>query len=366
MPTPEELLGAKTPLGASIDAGVVTLALDQKIEFTAYTRKVLPFDGYVFWIRTDILEPSARFNTFRYAGGVPFGQRGAAAQPLNVEGKPFQTTLTARCSVHIATELRQDEAADFAQNRIIFTSLQPIQELNDIAPDVLYIAEFEGTRFAFSQRGSFYKQSSAWHYVGYAVYSTMESQLIEDTRGFNRRALIVSNSLPAWLALNHYAPAWPVPVPFPPVALYPSFLVPQNLPPPYVAVHIDGSQTVSIQAGAQFGPTLSETSLATDRVTLTLYGCANDVAISMVSAILQYAYDNGSAAFGVMNSPAVRDEKETQAELGTIAQKKRIVFDVNYYQGAMRNVARQLITQVVPSFTFGVPGDPHQLITTTG
>ena len=47
--------------------------------------------------------------------------------------------------------------------------------------------------------------------------------------------MIVSNSLPAWLSLNNYNPFYGFGNA---IQLYPSFLVPQNLPPPFGAVHV--------------------------------------------------------------------------------------------------------------------------------
>jgi hypothetical protein len=84
--------------------------------------------------------------------------------------------------------------------------------------------------------------------------------------------------------------------------------------------------------------------LARDRVSITLYGCNNDVAQSLLYSLLQYSYD--TEVFGILNMPVIRDEKETQIELQTLAQKKRIAFDVSYNQTDIRNIARQLITSV--------------------
>ena len=41
--------------------------------------------------------------------------------------------------------------------------------------------------------------------------------------------------------------------------------------------------------------------------------------------------------------PTVRDEKRAQSELLILAQKKTIEFEIDYYQCAARNIARQLI-----------------------
>jgi hypothetical protein len=54
-----------------------------------------------------------------------------------------------------------------------------------------------------------------------------------------------------------------------------------------------------------------------------------------------------------MNMPVMQDEKVTQPEMGIIAQKKVITFDVSYFQTTVNNVARQLIEKAFISVTAG-------------
>lgn len=351
MTDPTEALFAKTPMGADLAEGLKTLSLDQKVTFTRYNRIVLPLDGYVFWINSNILSKPAMYNLQRFNAT-------RANQPAAIPG--VDNTLTAQCSVHVATDIRQEEASTIAVNRVVFTSLQEIQPLNEVSPTTIFIAEFDGIRFAFNSRASFYKQAGLWHYVGNAIYPTMESQIIDDIRGFSRTSLIVSNSLPAWLLLNGYNPPWPVPLPMPAIPLYPSFLVPDNDELPFGAVHISPADTKALQSFPSFDVSLNQDQLAMDRVVLTLWGANNAAATTMMSAIIQYSYDTGN--FGLMSMPVIADEKVTQNELGILAQKKTIRFDVSYTQGTMRNVARQLILDCVPTIIFG---DDQQIITST-
>ena len=51
----------------------------------------------------------------------------------------------------------------------------------------------------------------------------------------------------------------------------------------------------------------------------------------------------------MLNMPVIQDEKVTQPELGVIAMKKTITFEVSYYQQNIRNVARQLIESALIS-----------------
>ena len=85
---------------------------------------------------------------------------------------------------------------------------------------------------------------------------------------------------------------------------------------------------------------------------MTLYGCNNETARRWLATMLQYSNDYGT--FGLMSSPSVRDEKRVSVELGVIAQKKTIEFEVSYTQGAARQAARQYLQQV---FSTVVPQD---------
>lgn len=339
MATAEEALEARTPIGADLAEGVKALSLDQKITFTKYVRLVLPLDGYVFWVRGDSVSRGALLNASRL-------NQATLNEGANVTADA--RTLVAMGSLHYATDQRQDQEATYAVNRVVFTSLQEVQDFNQIGPNLLFIAEFDGIRFAFSSRGSFYKQTQLYHYVGQAIFATMESQIIDDPRELNTRALIVSNSLPAWLALNQFDPTWPVPLPLPAIQLFPSFLSPSNTPPPYGTIHIDPNETQSLSMAPAFGSRLSQQQPTRDLVTVTLWGANNDVALTFASAVMQYMLD--TEVMGLMDTPTPRDDHITQNELNVLAQKKRIIFEVSYLQGQMRDIARQLILTCVPEY----------------
>lgn len=341
MSTAAEAVVSRTPLGSDLKAGIDTLSLNQTVTFTLYVKLVLPLDGFVFWINSALLSESALLNAFALNAAL-LNMTPAAAAPAK--------TITAQGSLHYATDTRQDEDSAYAVNRVVFTSEQAIQEFNAIGPNLLYIASFENIRFSFSSRGSYYVQSNTWHYLGNAIYSTLASQIVDDPRVLSTSQLIVSNSLPAWLAINNYAPAYPIPISFPALTLYPSFLSPDNLTPPYGTVHVDPDSTVAMQSAPYYDATYDQWQLARERIVVTLYGCNNNAAQSFLSAALQYSTDTD--LFGIMNIPTVRDDKKTQTEMLVIAQKKRVVFDVSYNQNAMRNVARQLILSCVPTFYF--------------
>lgn len=300
-----------------------TLSLDQKVTFVSYRRQVLPLDGYVFWLR----------------GGATI-----------VSG-----------SLHYATEQRQSEDETLSVNRVIFTTSLEAGGFNLIGPDELWIAEF-GTRkaewnrapvrVAFGRQEAFYAAAGLFHYQGDAVYPALATQLVDSGGALRTDTLIVSNSLPAWLTLAQYNPIW-LKTGNPRVPLYPSHVLPANLTPPYGAVHIEPAETRALQASPALIPTATghtRTSLTADRVRVTLYGLTNDAALNFIYLVNQYSVDTD--VIGIMNMPVVRDEKRTQVEIGALAMKKSIEFDISYHQSRIKDIAVQLITSAAASFTF--------------
>jgi hypothetical protein len=181
MATVEESLGGASSLAAGLRQGERTIDSNQTITFYLYARLVLPVDGFVFWVAAPMvtqgaLAKAAAFNTSAF-NTAPFNESGALGVADN--------TLVARGSLHYATEMEQTEEANYAVNRVVFTSEQPIQALNRVGPNTMFIATIDGIRFAFSSRSSFFRQAGLWHYVGNAIYSTMESQIIDTPEDFN-------------------------------------------------------------------------------------------------------------------------------------------------------------------------------------
>ena len=336
MATVEESIGTQSPIAAALRTGVATISAQQTVRFTKYVRLVLPLDGFVFWVRADLVSKGALY------GAALLNRTAYNQAPRTITPAVYED---AQGSLHFSTDLRQEETETFAVNRVVFTAVQEVKNLNEIGPTVMFIAEVGGVRFAFSTRGAWYDQAKLWHYVGNAVYSDMDSQIVDSFVGFDR-GLVVSNSLPIWLAFNGYEPFYGFGNPS--IPLFPSFLVPSNLPPPYGAVHIEPTATQALASAPTLGPTSSHTQLTTDRVRVTLYGVRNDQALDFLDCVLQRSEDYGD--LGIMNIPTVRDDKRPQVELAAIGQKKVIDFEVSYLQSRVNDVARQMIISAVPTF----------------
>ena len=295
-------------LQASLDAGIQSISGNQQVVFTQYTQVVLSQDGYVFWV------PG---NRATYAG-----------------------------SLHYAATVEQNEDETIAVNDVIFTSPSEITEFNAIAPQTLWIATYAADGgnilIAFSERGRYYEAAGVWHYQGHAVYPALQGQVVSSVLDIPSEP-IVSNSLPIWLAQNQTFP------------VYPSFLVPENVKPPYIVAHVDPQGTEPLAGFPMLGtPGIPEhvgnpatlydwpsSQLMRDNVRLTLYGLNNQQAIQFLFQLMELSLDQDT--FGFCNSPAIRDEKRTQSEIMAIAMKKTIEIQASYYLSTADALARRYI-----------------------
>jgi hypothetical protein len=324
-----EAAGAKPQLGAGLAQGVETISNYEEVTFTLYAKLVLPLDGYVFWVNASLLTDSALYNLSQY---------NRALYDNYPEGVPAKQ-ITAKGSFHVHQDVHQLADRNTVYNHIIFTSLQPIQDFNLTNPQFLYIANYQGFKYAFSRRENWYKQADLYHYRGDALYSIMDTQVIDTMTGFDSTSVIVSNSLPIWLSLNQFFP------------MYPSYLVEPNLPPVYASVDIDPRQTTALQDFPLLDHQGSPTQLTRDVVKIELFGVRNRDALNFVQYILDYSRNTDN--IGLMNMPIMQDEKVTQPEMGIIAQKKTITFEVSYFQSTVNDIARQVIEQAFITVTPG-------------
>jgi hypothetical protein len=299
-----ESTGNQGQMAQVLSDGLRTLDLEQTVTFELYKRVVLPIDGFVFWVLASVLSP----------GSVD---------------PQYSLKIVAQGSLHHGTTNRQDPDESFSVHRMVFTTTQPINNLSDIAPEYLYLATTDKEQYAFSTRSGWYQQAGLYHYSGDAVYSSLASQIINDPNDL-AQAQVVSNSLPVWLLQNNFFP------------VYPSYLVPDNLEPPYAVVNINEDSTSPLQSAPYWDCRGNRWQLAKDTVVVVTYGVRNDTVLDWIDSVQRYALNN-PGVFGIMNSPIPRDGKRGQVEIGAIAQKKAISFDVNYYQNRMNSLALNLI-----------------------
>lgn len=331
-----EAATAKPQLGAGLAQGVETLSGNEQVTFTLYVKLVLPLDKYVFWVNASLLTDSAIYNASQY-NRILYDE-----YPPEIPKK--QVTVTG--SFHYSSNVQMLEDRQTVFNHITFTATSPIVDFNEINPQFTYIAEYEGLKFAFNSRDNFYKQADLYHYRGSSLYSIMDTQVINTMTDFDAQSVIVSNSLPIWLALNQFFP------------MYPAYLPPQNLPPPYATVDIIGNETTALGQFPIINNVIPEqgnpvqsthNQLASDTVKITMFGIRNHEALNFAQYVYQYSMNTDN--IGLMNMPIIQDEKITQSELGIIAMKKTITFKVSYYQNTVNDVALKYIQSAFCSLT---------------
>ncbi|EPX9820316.1 hypothetical protein ACW6MV_001781 [Escherichia coli] len=207
MPSLEELAEQhSSQLSSVLKSAVETISSDQEITFRLYVRQVLPLDGFVYWVNAEIISCDELCR-------------------LNIESP---TRLKIKGSLHRQVIAIQDESVSKDVNNIIFTPVQQVDDFNVENPDAIYLGEYGGVQFAFSRMESRYQQSGIFHYRGMAILPTMRSQIIDCEEDISDEQ-IISNSIPIWLQMKDAA------------TVYPSYLVPQNLRPPYIAVDVRNS-----------------------------------------------------------------------------------------------------------------------------
>lgn len=308
MPSLSELNNAKTELNAALTDGLDDLSRYQVVTFTRYIHKVLPLDGFVFWVKASLTDVA----------------------------DPAQDTVQVKGYLHLTTETIQNDEQLFDRNVVTFTAQSDIDPFNDIGSDVLYIGEFFGLQFSFSRRIGLNEPANLYHYTGEAIFPHMRSQIINSADDIDLTDVVVSSSLPIWLTLNQYMP------------MYPAMLSSQNISPPFATVKC--SNTTPIAGAFYLDDQQNQYQLVSEDVTLSLTGLRNAQTLDFLRYVQDYTLRD-DAEIGVMNIPVVQDERVTQNELNIIAQRKTIKFKVNYYQQRMRNVARKLVAFSIPSIS---------------
>ncbi len=304
---------AQSQLTGQVHEGLRAISEGQTVTFTRYTKQIVSQDMYVFWAATT-------------------------------------TTVTVKGSLHYGTERDQDEDQTIGINAVIFASEEQVTEFNAVGLGEMWISDWPvgggSIQIAFSSQTAFYEQAGTWHYAGFAVYPALKSQIISSAADLPVGP-IVSNSLPIWIGLPANIGSS---VPLLAATVYPAFLVPENLVPPYIVANIEETHAIQAFAHMDWSQRVSPSQnlyelpsyqLMKDRVVLTFYGFTNQQVIQYFSALRDYSYNTDT--FGFLNFPAIQDEKRTQPEIAAIAMKKTIQIDASYYQSTADAVARRLI-----------------------
>lgn len=286
--------------------GIAQLSNNLHVTFTRYVASILPSDGFKFWVKASL-----------------------------IDGQEAPFTVSVAGSFHNSINQEQNEEDTPAVTAILFTTQYEIAEMQSVNSATIWIGEYLGSRFSFTKRGRYYPEANVYHYYGDAILPRMESQIIDDLDNLDIEDTIVSNSLPVWLDID------------PTIDIYPSYLIPTNLPPPYIAVDIDNTE--SITAGFTIDNDGNFDNPQKEKVSLTFFGFNKRKAAEFLNTVNQYCL--ATDEIGIINTPVVNDEKAPQSDFNIIAQKKKAVFLVNYRLNVMEMVVRRLLAKATITIT---------------
>ena len=199
-------------------------------------------------------------------------------------------TATIKGSLHRQVVTEQSESLSRDVNNIIFTPIEKADDFNVEDPNAIYLGDD-----------------------------------ISDEQ-------IISNSTPIWLALKPFA------------TVYPSFLVPSNLRPPYIVADVRNTMPLAMASRYDAGRK-QRYQFAQDSVRITLYGFSNQMALDYVDFVVNKALEDEE--FGITNMPIPVDVKSNQVEINALAKKKIVDFEVNYYQQTTREISQKLIKEAI-------------------
>lgn len=315
---------SKGQMASALSQGLKTISESQEVTFSLYVRVILPLDGFLFWVKADLLRKPEP-----HQPGLPVPP---ADMPLS---------LRAQGSLHWMTTSQQTDITSQGLNNVLFTTSKKIEAFNATDSDSMYIGEVDGAPFSFSWMGNRYEQADLYHYRGESIYPVMRSQMITSLDDFRPHELVVSNCLPILIALN--SPGGKS------LSVYPSFLIPQNVVPPYAVIDVKNSRPL------QMAPLITggeRWQFVMDTVRVTLFGLDNVRALQYVDYVVSHAMEYEQ--FGVSNSPVPLDDKMNQRELNAIAMKKHVDFEINYYQQSATAVALKYIQSVIVNWDFKI------------
>ncbi len=290
----EEYAASGKQVQSLINGAYRTISDNESISFSLYNKQIIS-DGTVFWVKA-INEDS-----------------------IAIVG-----------SLHASTDQKQNSDETIGQSSIKFTTQEHVQDFLELDKQSILIGSFGALRFAFTANSPYFQAADTWHYWGDAIYPIMNDLIIDDPNSFDP-AQVVTNSLPIWLSLTKVNDIKNI-------AVYPEFLVPNNLLPPYSAILV--KETKPISAMPLVWSDSSSDYLAMDTVKVVTYGLRNVDVQDYIASIFNAQIDG---YFGFSNYPVPKDEKYKQSELNILSIKKSFEFKINYYQSVVRDIARQLI-----------------------
>lgn len=295
-----------TPLHHSLKGGLDDISYNEDVIFHEYRRKVLPLDGFLFWVKTYV-------------------------------------SRTVSGSLHVSTHSQSTEIENYDLSQLVFSTTENIHTFHSTQADRVWVGHVGPIRFLIGAQKNTFKEAGLFHYSAETIPPSHRPQFIETEAELDGYTPVVGTSLPLFLSLpTDTTPAlnwcpWPKDVP-----VFPSFSAPDNQEPPYIIVHNDPHKVQSAGMGAVDPLTGDTHQILQEHVRLTLVGLPHTQAANVRDYILHWALLH-SDVLGIVNTPVLTDEKRALNEASALAMIKTLELDVMYSQNTVRHTALKLI-----------------------
>ncbi len=302
-----------SPYANILRNGVDFLKDGQTISFTTYRRAVLPFEGFVYWIK------------------------------LHGGEKSIESMI------HKTDELYQEEDSFRNESTILITTRESLFNFSQDGIDEIKVFNYQDSLYVLRKTGENADQSGIYHNMAHIVEPQMQNTFLDTEDDFRNRNMQFSSSVPLFIMFSmglfdlfqdHYD-------------MYPGWLTPYNKKPPYISINV--SDTEALSSATAYETVDGNTyigKLVTEKVTFTLYGYDNEQIMIFLSDLEKWSMVYNYVGF--MSSPAIVDEIHSKVETGTVALKKTIEVDISYIQMAKLSEAlkEKIISTVLMKFNF--------------
>lgn len=292
----------------ALQDGLDTVRQGQTISFITYERVILPYDGFVYWVKTG-----------------------------------NEQTLVASM-VHDENELHHEDQNFRNDSGLIITTTEPLLDFSQDGLDTMSVFEYNNNLYVLRKTGYNSEQSGLFHNIARVIEPALRSILLDSKDDFLKKKAQFTNSIGLFVLLSCGYFEF-VSIDYP---IYPEWLVPLNKKPPYITVGV--TETEALNNG--FNTVNVDNSLflvkpAKDYVDINLYGLDNNEALNFLVKLERWSLFYKKIGF--LNMPRIKDEQLAQNEIGSLAQKKIIELEIFYYQGGDMDddLHNQMIDQVL-------------------
>ncbi|CAI3958064.1 unnamed protein product [Commensalibacter communis] len=289
--------------GNAIQSGLDVMRLDQKLDISYYQKTILPYDGFVFWVK-------------------------------------MRKKTSIDAMIHYTDELKHEDQSFYNDANLIITTKEYLFDFFQNDLEILPVFDYEGKQYAIRRSGQNTQHATIFHNFARIIEPQFQSLFLNNKKDFTRKTVQFSNSISRFILLaNGYFDLVKIPY-----EIYPEWLVPFNKKPPYITIGI--SETEALNVGHKRTMVEGKETFinpAKDHIELNLYGLDNHEAINFLATLEKWSLIYQQIGF--LNIPRVTDLHNTQNEIGSLSQKKVIEIEVFYYQSA--NIDEALLDRMI-------------------